>query len=157
MQNYATKRLNRLPQMNADRWTAAIIWLIGVYTTRQALIEVGIGVMRTPDGQLAVSTTGQVIATVIALGLQWILTRVERRVWLGKVGIAPVIALILDTLANAAGMFPYIRNFGSTAIWAMLQTAFQSQAPFTLTAALGVCIGLGYAVARLPEQLWEDQ
>lgn len=148
MQNYATKRLGRIPEMNADRWTSVVIWLIGVYTTRQALIEVGIG-DNTP--------AGLVTSAVVALGLQWILTRVERRVWLGKVGIAPVIALALDTLANAAGIFPFMRNFGSTAVWSMLQAAFQSQSPFSLMAALGVSIGLGYAVARLPEQLWSDQ
>lgn len=144
---YITKRLGTLPTMNADRWTAIVIWLIGVYTTRQALIEVGVG---------ATSSIGQTIATAVAIALQWILTRVERRVWLGKIGIAPVLALALDTLANAAGMFPYIRNFGSTSVWAMLQTVAQTNEPFTLTAALGVCLGLGYAVARLPEQLWES-
>jgi len=126
---------------NADKVTAIIVWLIGVATTRQALIEVGFATIP---------------GTVAALGLQWILTRVERRVWLGKVGIAPVIALALDTLANAAGMFPYITKFGDTSIWGMLQAAFQSQTPFTTSAALGVCIGLGYAVARLPEQLWSE-
>lgn len=145
--NYATKKLGPLPTMNTDRWTAVVIWLIGVYTTRQALLELGVG---------NTTTMGQSIAAAVALGVQWILTRVERRVWLGKIGIAPVLALTLDTLANAAGFFPFVQNFGKTSVWAMLQTATETHADFTLTAALGVCIGLGYAVARLPEQLWSE-
>src|SRR5205809_565346 len=144
MNGNITKRLGVLPTMTADRWTAVVIWLIGCWTTRQALLEAGVG---------AGIVGGEIIALVAALGLQWILTRVERRVWLGKVGIAPILALALDTLANAAGLFPYIRNFGNTSIWGMLQQAAESNAPFTLTAAFGVCLGLGYAVARLPEQL----
>lgn len=143
---YATRKLadgvqHVKPTMNSDRWTALCVWLIGVWATRVMVMQLGIA---------------EIPATIVALALQWILTRLERRVWLRKIGIAPVMALALDMASNAAGLFVYVQKFGQTNVWHWLQVATQSNAEFSTVSAVALSAALGYAIAKTPEELWNS-
>lgn len=144
MQGNTQKWLGFLPEMNADRYTAIVVWLIGAWTTRQFILETDFG-----------AALGGVAATVGTLVVQWILTLMERRVWMkDKNGIGPMFALVLDTLLNAAGLLPFVRGIGSTSVWAMLQEAVGTNEAFTYLPALAVSLTIGLVLAKMPEDLW---
>lgn len=146
-QNTGSRRRIALPMMTPDRWTAVVVWLVGVWATRVMVLQLGVAALP---------------ATIVAFGLQWVFTRLERRVWLRKIGIAPVTALMLDMASNAAGLFVYIQRFGQTDVWRWLQTiaaglAGQPQTEFSVLSAVALSAALGYAIARTPEELWNGE
>lgn len=147
-QNYVTRRLPTLPQMNSDRYTAIVIWLVGVYLSRNALVQMGI--------------TNEIAAVITAVVFQWFLTKGQQAIWRGKSKLArftiiSVPALLIDVWFNAAGAWPYAKAFGATDAWKMANEINGTNAAFSLTAALLTALLAGVFIAGAPENLWNGE
>jgi hypothetical protein len=130
-----------MPEMNGNRWTAVIIWLIGAYLTRAFLIQIGVA---------------EDVASPIGLLLQWLLTKAESPLWRGqsRPWIA-VIATVIDTGFNAGGTWVYTKNIGKTDFWAMVQYATEDPklAPAIAT-QIALAIAVGLLTAAAAEYFW---
>ena len=142
-----------LPEMNANRWTAVIIWLIGAYLTRSFLVQITVPVD---------------LATPIAFLLQWLLTKAQSPLWRGQgYPKMAILATMIDGGVNSAGAWPYLKNLGKTDFWAMVRDIYQASAappkpgdppptPIEPTVATIVACSIvtGVATAAAAEYYW---
>ena len=89
-----------------------------------------------------------------AFGLQLILTIVESEFWQGQRGQVSAAAVIVDTLINAAGLYPFIGGLGATNVWQMISEATGAAPDVGTAAAVGISLFLGYILAATPERVW---
>jgi hypothetical protein len=130
-----------LPAMNANRWTAAIIWLVGAFLTRSFLVQIGV-----PEQ----------MASPIGILLQWLLTKAESPLWQGssRPPIA-IIATIIDAGMNAGGTWVYTKNIGSTDFWAMIQYAAEDPTLIPSPATqIAIAVAVGLLTAAAAEYYW---
>lgn len=137
-----------LPQMNSDRYTALALWLVGVYLSRNALVQLGI--------------SSEIAATIAAVIFQWFLTKGQQAIWHSKrkavrFTIISIPALLIDVWLNAAGVWPYAKQVGATDAWKMVSELTESNAPFSLIAALLTALLIGVFIAGAPENLWNGE
>jgi hypothetical protein len=67
-----------------------------------------------------------------------------------------MVALIFDAAFNAAGLWPYLRNFGSTSLWAMINEALGSSSPPSIYTRIVVACSLAVITSAAPEILWNQ-
>jgi Fe2+ transport system protein B len=130
-----------LPAMNANRWTAAIIWLVGAFLTRSFLVQIGV-----PEQ----------MASPIGILLQWLLTKAESPLWQGssRPPIA-IIATIIDAGMNAGGTWVYTKNIGATDFWAMIQYAAEDPTLIPSPATqIAIAVAVGLLTAAAAEYYW---
>lgn len=68
-----------------------------------------------------------------------------------------VIAIGIDTLLNAGGIYPYVQNIDQTPTWAMLATTLQLQGDLGNLPALVLSLLLGFLLSALPSWLWRNK
>jgi hypothetical protein len=141
MQNSITKGLGFLPTMNANRWTAVVIWLCGAWLTSQALGQVGV-----PDP----------FNIVVGLAVQWVLTKAESPLWRGKGWPKMAVgATIVDVAINSAGAWPYAKGIGKTDFWQMARDIMGDQkAEPTQSSMITLAVGVGAFTAAAAEYFW---
>jgi hypothetical protein len=140
---------------NWHKIAAILLWFSSAYTT-SLLIEDVRGSGNSTGGILDVFVTGVWGNSFFAaMTLQVILTAGESAIWKGqKLGLVASIALIIDTLVNAAAIWPYMQRFGHSHIWVFLAEWLHVNMEYTLfTAGILTLIG-GIALAAAPEKYW---
>lgn len=130
-----------IPEMNSNRYTAVIIWLVGAYLTRAFVMQIG---------------ASEDVATPIAFLVQWLLTKAESPLWRGHgYPRMAVIATLIDGGINTGGTWVYTKNIGATDFWKMIQ--FAANDP-TLVPSVGTqiacAIGAGLLTAAAAEYYW---
>lgn len=131
----------RIPEMNGNRWTAVLIWLIGAFLTRSFVMQLGV-----PEE----------IASPIAILLQWLLTKAESPLWQGR-GRPPIaiIATIIDGGVNTGGTWVYTKNIGKTDFWAMIQYAAENPRLVpAISAQIAIAASVGVLTAAAAEYFW---
>jgi hypothetical protein len=141
MQNGITKGLGFLPTMNANRWTAVVIWLVGAWLSSQALGQLGV-----PDP----------LNIVFGMAFQWALTKAESPLWRGtsrpKMAIG---ATVVDVAINSAGAWPYLKNLGKTDFWKMVRDiAGDQKAEPTQATMITLAVAAGAFTACAAEYFW---
>lgn len=130
-----------LPTMNSNKWTGAIIWLVGAYLTRQFLLQLGVA---------------ESFATPFGFVIQWVLTKAESPLWQGTgYPRLALFATLIDGGINAGGAWPFMKNLGGTDVWAMVNdVAGTPGAEPTLAAMLVCAVAVGLATAAAAEYFW---
>lgn len=139
--SYVTKRLGALPEMNSNRWTAIIIWLVGAYLTSQALAQLGVA---------------EPFNTAFGFAIQFALTKAESPLWKGQG--APkmaILATLIDGGINAGGAWPFMKNLGATDFWTMINDiqGTPGGAP-TLATIIACAAAIGLMTAAAAEYFW---
>lgn len=129
-----------LPRFPGGKIAAGLAWLGAVYTTYLMFVGLQPG---TPAS----------VAIPVALVVQFVLTMAERPILAGRPGIFTVAVFILDTLINAGGVFPALRNVGRTPTAQMLASAGTAATVETWPAIL-LSLVVGAIIAVAPEALW---
>lgn len=127
-----------------SRFIAAMLWLAACVTTWQLLIAV------TPGADWRY----QIAAGV---GLQAIFTAMERPILRGQPNRISMMVLLIDTLINAGGLYPYAARIGATPTAAMVSSAFNMPAQVSPVAAFVLAILIGFLLAAAPEAVWRWQ
>lgn len=153
----AGKVLKNVPP---NRAAAVMAWLFSAFTT-SALIEsvrnYAYGIPSVPSDSVLswfvnLALGGYLMA---AVAVQLLLTLAESPIWKGQKGtIVSWTFLIIDTLVNAAAIFPFVRVLDKTPVWYMIVTSFESDATYHPLAALVLTLFLGAVMAGAPEKLW---
>lgn len=133
----------QLPERaTVNKGGAVIVWLFGAWATGAFL------------GQLGVA---EPVNFFIGAGIQFLLTKAEAPIWQGDRNLIRIVALIFDSMLNAAGVWPYMRNLGSTSFWVMVSEWIGSSGePNMITRAIVVLV-VGLLTAIGPEVLWEQE
>ena len=141
------------PQRRALPWskTATIAaWLGGVFTTYLFF-------------HAAMPELPRLIAAAAAGLVQWTLTLAERPLWRfllkrsgGRMAGVAVVVTLIDTLLNAAGIYPFTSRLAQTDLGRMLAEVFGVQAAMSAQPSFLVAFLIGLLVASLPEALWES-
>ena len=112
---------------------------------------------------VACITTNQFLAPLIddvvtrwavTIALQLVLTVVESEFWQGQRGQVSGAAVAIDTLINAAGLYPFVGSLGATNVWTMISEATGAAADVGTIAAVVISLFLGYILAATPERVW---
>lgn len=119
---------------------AGLAWLGAVYATYLMVTGLQPG-------------TPVTIALPVALVVQFVFTMAERPILSGRPGIFTVAVFVLDSLINAGGVFPALKNIGRTPTAQMIAAA---GTPATVEAWPAILISLvvGAIIAVAPEALW---
>ena len=122
---------------------ALTVWSFAVVTTQQFLAPL-------------LQQRGLDVLTVwgVAVGLQLVLTIIESEFWQGERGQVSAAAVLIDTLINAAGLFPFVGSLGATNVWAMISQATGATSDVSTAAAVSISLFLGYILAATPERVW---
>ncbi len=136
------------PMPSANRQTfgiykivAVAVWLAGAWTT-YLLIS------RMVDGQVWYASA------IESMIIQGFLTALESPVWRRRAGPVNVAAVVVDTLANAGGIFPFMENIGATPPAQMFIKAFQLDGNISPIVAVSLALVFGFILAAGPEALW---
>jgi hypothetical protein len=132
------------PTRSRFSWYKAVavaLWLAGAWTTYALIARLG----------AAQPVWAGVVAAFV---VQAFLTALESPVWRGKPGPVNLVAVVIDTFANAGGLYPFMANIGATPPAQMFVAAFGLDA--TIAPAVAVMFALvgGYMLAAGPESIW---
>jgi hypothetical protein len=121
---------------------AILLWFCATFTTYLFLSSVI---------AYRLDTTGVIIAAVLA---QLTLTVLESDFIRGRRSEVSVFAIVIDTLLNAAGLWPFVQAIDQTSVWIMLtELSGLTGGVSTYMAGLLAIIG-GYVLAIAPEKIW---
>lgn len=120
---------------------AALLWVAACVTTWQLLAAI------TPGMDWRYQVGGGV-------ALQAIFTALERPTLRGRPNKVSVLVLIMDTLINAGGIFPFALRVSATPTVAMISAAFHISPQITPVAAFALSALLGFLLAAAPEAVW---
>lgn len=128
------------PRVSGTKIAAGLAWLGAVYATYLMVTGLQPGTPAT-------------IAIPVALVVQFVFTMAERPILNGRPGIFTIAVFILDSLINAGGVFPALKNVGRTPTAQMIAAA---GTPATVEAWPAILISLlvGAIIAVAPEALW---
>lgn len=134
-------RLGALPEMNSNRWTGVIIWLVGAYLTSQLLLQMGVA---------------DPYSSLFGFALQWALTKAEGPLWQGKgYPRMALFATFIDGGVNAGGVWPFMKNLGQTDFWRMIsEIAGQPNLEPSLITIIACSVAIGLATAAAAEYFW---
>lgn len=131
----------RARSLSINHLIAAVLWVAACVTTWQLLAAV------TPGADWRY----QIAAGIV---LQAIFTAMERPVLRGRPNRVSTLVLLLDTLINAGGLYPYAARIGATPTAAMVSTAFNMPAQVSPVAAFVLAVLIGFLLAAAPEAVW---
>jgi Na+/H+ antiporter NhaD/arsenite permease-like protein len=63
-------------------------------------------------------------------------------------------AVGVDTLINAAGLYPFVGGLSLTNVWAMIADATNASSDLSTVAVVVISLFLGYILAATPERVW---
>lgn len=131
----------RPPGPSINQPIAAILWVIACITTWQLIASLTQG-MWWPY---------QVGSGVL---LQVIFTALERPILHGRPNKVSGTVLLIDTLVNAGGIFPFAMRMSATPTAQMISTTFNMSPQMTPMAAFAVSLLFGFLLAAAPEAVW---
>lgn len=141
------------PQRRILPWSriaSIAAWLGGVFTTYLFF-------------HAAMPELPSIFALAAAGLVQWTLTLAERPLWRfllkrsgGKMAGVAVVITLIDTLLNAAGIYPFTSRLAQTDLGRMLADVFHVQAAMSAEPSFLIAFLIGLLVASLPEALWES-
>lgn len=131
----------RLPGPSINQPIAIILWIVACITTWQLVAAI---------------TPGMRIAYQIGIGivLQVFFTALERPMLRGRPNKVSGVVLLIDTLVNAGGIFPFALRMSATPTVQMISTTFNLAPNMTPAAAFAVSVVLGFLLAAAPEAVW---
>lgn len=91
---------------------------------------------------------------VAAIVVQTILTVLESDFIRGMRSEVSVFAVVLDTLINAAGLWPFVQNVDQSSVWVMLSELFGMYGGMSPYVAGLIALVGGYTLAIAPEKIW---
>jgi hypothetical protein len=141
MSNVQSRPLTQGPRLSWYKAVAVALWLAGAWTTYLLIARLG--------GPQPVWT-----AAAAALVVQAFLTALESPVWRGRATPVNWVAVALDTLANAGGIYPFMVNIGATPPAQMFITAFGLDGTISGPVAIAFSLVGGYMLAAGPESIW---
>lgn len=127
--------------LSVNQPIAAIVWVLACVTTWQLVAAI---------------TPGAVWGFQVGAGvlLQVIFTVLERPVLRGRPNKVSGTVLIIDTLVNAGGIFPFALRMSATPTAQMISTTFNLSPQMTPPAAFAVSLLFGFLLAAAPEAVW---
>jgi hypothetical protein len=141
------------------RAVAVGLWLVSAYTTSLTIAAVrGGGWGIAPTGPLD-ALVGLVWGSnfTAALAFQLVLTIAESPLWRGgEQNMVSVTAVVVDTLINAAAIYPAVGRIDRTPVWAMLSDALGVGGQMGPLVSLIVAIAGGVFLAAAPERIWRS-
>jgi hypothetical protein len=132
---------------------ALCIWACGVYTTWLLIVAL----MGTPPDVFTIAAFLSSSAFLPAALVQATLTRLESKCWTGKGKLLAKVALALDVLTNAGGLWQWTQNIPSAPQMVALTEMISSVTGVTfgygalVTVLLTLIVGL--LIAYIPEAL----
>lgn len=141
MQSRPLSQPHPIASVSVNRPIAVIIWLLACVTTWQLIAAV---------------TDGMDWRYQIGMGvlLQVIFTALERPMLNGKPNKVSGIVLLLDTLINAGGIYPFALRVSATPTAQMITTAFNMSSAVSPMAAFLLALLFGFLLAAAPEAVW---
>lgn len=133
--------LTTVSKLSSNQAAGVIIWLISAYATALFITQIGIN----PP-----------VSYAFGVAIQYIFTKAEQPIW-RKQGypMLGIIVTAVDTLFNAVGIWPYVRDqFGTTDLWAMVTDMTHDPSEPTLLVRGLIVVVIGMAVAAGPEYFW---
>ena len=124
-----------------NRPIAALLWLAACVTTWQLLAAL------TPGADWRYQVFGGV-------ALQAVFTALEKPTLRGRPNKVSAIILLIDTLINAGGIYPYALRASATPTAQMMSTAFSLSAQVSPIAAFALSALFGFLLAAAPEAVW---
>lgn len=137
-QTQTTASGSRLP---GNKVAAVVAWLIGLATTYLGLAAL-------------LGNAPWYIAAGAAVVAQGMLTWAERAIWKGRPSLVGGLALVLDTLLNAGGIFPFALRLGESPPVQMIARVLNTPSEIGPLGAMIVSLVLGFAIAAAPEEFW---
>ena len=141
-----TTRSNREPMTINPRRIAAAMAQIGSFATTYGCV-------------IAMGGKGNV-GFFIALGIEFLLMMGKTLVFDGKKNEADFlgyVAILLDTLLNAGGIWPMVQTLDKAPSWIMLKESMGLVGEVGKIPALIVALVLGYLLAVAPHRLWREK
>lgn len=135
---------------------ASVLTWVGAVTTSYILIESVVN--RTYwSGDLSSFNWDNLFTPLGAFAViyQFIITILQRGYWSGDKSSMARGAMMVETITNAAAVFPYMLNIDVSGIWLMFESALPFWPGFNTVAALALSLGIGYIMAGAPEYLWK--
>lgn len=123
--------------------TSLTVWSFAVITTHGFLAPL-----------LQARGIDAVMIWCAAFAIQLILTVMESEFWRGERSQVSTAAVFVDTLINAAGLYPFIGGLGMTNVWAMISEVTGASGDVGTPAAVVISLFLGYILAATPERVW---
>lgn len=92
----------------------------------------------------------------IALVVEVVLYQAKKLAFQNHKETAGWAAVLLDTLLNAGGIWPYTSRLNATPTWLMIAQGFQLDSTLGPLAALVISLVLGFVLSVLPHRLLAD-
>lgn len=127
------------------RIAAGVAQVGGWYTTWRFIAAVG---------------GGGIVGLGISIAAEWLLFEFKRTVLSGedKGDIYGWVAILIDTILNAGGLWAVILNLDNTDSYAMLAKSLEvGSGEMRLLPALVIALGVGYLLAIAPHRLWHGR
>ena len=140
----AASTASTFQDLPVNKLIAGVLWLVGVWATYASIVLL-FGATPPP----------WYVPLLTALAVQAGLTATERHFFNGNRNEIGIIALVIDVLFNAGGLYTPMSRIGMTPPGRMLADVFGASAEVGKLSALALAIGIGYALARAPEFLWD--
>lgn len=125
-------------KLSSNQAAGVVIWLISAYATSLFVQQIGIAAP---------------VSYAFGFAIQYIFTLAEQPIW-RRQGY-PMLGIIVtgvDTLLNAVGIWPYVRDrFGATDLWGMVTDLTHDPSEPTLLVRGLIVAVIGLAVAAGPE------
>jgi hypothetical protein len=93
----------------------------------------------------------------IALAIEIILTVAKRDILSGKSDVLGGAAVLIDTLLNAGGLWPYTQKMDHTPTWIMFTQSVGLDGTLRSIPALGIAIAIGFLLSAAPHLLWRHK
>lgn len=93
----------------------------------------------------------------IALIVEFVLIAGKFNFLHGRGNGVGAIAILIDSLLNAGGIFPYVQKFDNTPTWIMLQSALHLEGKMSNISALIIALLFGFLLSALPSWLWRNK
>jgi len=122
-----------------------LVWLAGLALTARFVAELQ-------------PTMPLWMALLVALVTQILLSVLEHDIWRRRYAALPAVALVIDVLLNAAGLYYAVRALEQTTLVRMLVEVFRLRSDdVSAPVAFGVACMIGLIIAATPEYLWRRQ
>jgi len=125
------------------RKIAAVVAQIGSFFTTWLCVQ-ALGIGGTPG-------------FLIALCAEFVLMAAKHNTLAGRGDEIGIIAVIVDTLLNAGGLYPYMQRLDKTPTWGMLAVALNLQGDLRPLPALGFALLIGFLLSAAPSWLWRHR
>lgn len=122
---------------------------------RVAAILAGLGSFATTWLFVAALGFDDIGGFFAALGVEFLLAAGKHAILHGRPDALGIASVMIDTLLNAGGLWPYVLNLNKTAAWAMLGQSLNLDQQLHYIPALIIALAIGFLLSALPFWLWK--